>query len=233
MRCHGRHRKGLPRLVSLRQVGEPDGYGRYGILDVDEDTVLCHECGRRLQRLGVHLRVHGMDSAQYRAAHGLPRKLPLASLANRALVSEQVRSRMGSPAWERLVASRDPVAASRSRVRTLASAATVAAQTGKPNPGGGRPAKVRTCPWCGAEYTGRARSCGAASCVREAKAAANRGRPRPRPLTDAERAALLAVEGDARDAMVRDLQAAGVSSHSLGAALGIPDWQMSDRYPRG
>lgn len=57
--------------------------------------------------------------------------------------------------------------------------------------------------------------------------------PRPRPLTDEQRAALLEVDGEARDAMVRELQADGVSSRSLGAVLGMPDWQMSDHYPRG
>lgn len=34
-------------LITLRRVGDPDGHGQYGILDVDEESVLCHECGRR------------------------------------------------------------------------------------------------------------------------------------------------------------------------------------------
>lgn len=55
-----------------------------------------------------------------------------------------------------------------------------------------------------------------------------RGRSRPRALTDAERAALVAVETDSVDAMVRELQAAGASSRSIGAALGLLGWQMSD-----
>lgn len=61
-----------------------------------------------------------------------------------------------------------------------------------------------------------------------AKGAAVRGRSRPRALTDAERAALVAVETDSVDAMVRELQAAGASSRSIGAALGLLGWQMSD-----
>lgn len=231
-RCYDRRRRGLPRIVTLRQVGEPDGHGQYGILDVDDDSVLCHECGRRMVRLGRHLAIHGMTAAEYREAHGLPRQLPLAALGYRRAASVRVRARLGSPAWLRLVAARDPGRASRMRGRIPASAATVAAQTGRPNPGTGRTARVRSCPFCSAEYTGRGRSCGAVECVRQARAAASRGKARPRALTDAERAQLLAVEGAERDAMVRAMQQAGVSSRSLGAALGMADWLMSDRYPR-
>ena len=47
--------------------------GRYGILDLDETGVLCHECGRRLRGLGTHLlKAHDMTAADYRDAHGLP-----------------------------------------------------------------------------------------------------------------------------------------------------------------
>ena len=46
-RCYKRRLGGRPRLITLRRVGDPDGHGQYGILDVDEESVLCHECGRR------------------------------------------------------------------------------------------------------------------------------------------------------------------------------------------
>lgn len=211
-RCHNRYRKGLPRLVSLRQVGEPDGHGLYGILDVDEDTVLCHECGRRMQRLGRHLVVHGMTIAEYREAHGLPRKLALPRWRTGARCPSRCghgsgRQR-GSIWWRRgadgqaepgqRAASTDPGV---SMVRCRVHRAEGQLRRGRVRaPGEGR---------------GPARP------------------PRPRPLTDEQRTALLEVDGEARDAMVRELQADGVSSRSLGAVLGLLDWQMSDHYPRG
>lgn len=67
--------------------------------------------------------------------------------------------------------------------------------------------------------------------VAQARAAASRGKAGPRALTDAEREALLTIDGAERDAMVRELQQGGVSSRSLDAALGLADWQMSDRFP--
>lgn len=52
--------------------GAVDGHGHYGILERDNETVLCHECGQRLKSLGVHLkRIHNMTAAEYRKAHGL------------------------------------------------------------------------------------------------------------------------------------------------------------------
>lgn len=42
-------------------VGSPSGFGRYGVIDRDEDSILCHECGKRLAALGYHIRrVHDM-----------------------------------------------------------------------------------------------------------------------------------------------------------------------------
>ena len=57
-----------------RQVGEPDGYGRYGIMERGEDGALCHECGGWYVSVGAHAGpAHGMTAAQYRQAHGLAR----------------------------------------------------------------------------------------------------------------------------------------------------------------
>lgn len=133
-----------------------------------------------------------------------------------------------SQAWARLVASRDPVTASRSRGHTSTAPAVVAARAGQSSPSSGPRARVKLCTWCGSEHSGKGRSCGSAECMHLAKGAAVRGRSRPRALTDAERAALVAVETDSVDAMVRELQAAGASSRSIGAALGLLGWQMSD-----
>jgi len=58
--------------VVTKQVGDPDGFGVFGVVDVDGDGVLCHECGRRFTHLGLHAwRGHGITSAQYRERHGL------------------------------------------------------------------------------------------------------------------------------------------------------------------
>lgn len=113
------------------RIGDPDGHGRYGILDHDDGRVLCHECGRWWQHLATHLAGrHGIAAADYRQAHGLPFTLPL--------VGRQVRDAM-SAAWERnrpshlaaLDASRDPSAAteaSRSRAKPWAPATVAARQ---------------------------------------------------------------------------------------------------------
>ena len=96
--------------------GDPDGHGRYGYLDGDDERVICHECGRGYRSLAAHVHAtHGMTVADYRAAHGLPRGLPLVSPAISRAKSEQSRARIGTQAWEKLVAKRDPTAASRAR----------------------------------------------------------------------------------------------------------------------
>ncbi|WP_075817066.1 MucR family transcriptional regulator [Serinicoccus sp. CNJ-927] len=57
------------------RVGDPDGFGHFGIVDSDPEGVLCHECGRRFAHLGLHAwRGHGITADQYREQHGLPRK---------------------------------------------------------------------------------------------------------------------------------------------------------------
>lgn len=69
--------------------GDPDGHGRYGILDRDDDTgrVLCHECGRWWQHLATHLAgTHGIRAADYRARHGLS--------TGTALIGSQVRAKL-------------------------------------------------------------------------------------------------------------------------------------------
>jgi len=91
--------------------GSVDGHGRYGMLERDDDgRVICHECGRALEHLATHVRVHGVTASEYRERHGLAPGL--------ALVGETTRARM-SAAWERhrdehaavLAEHRDPAAA--------------------------------------------------------------------------------------------------------------------------
>ena len=102
MRCYKRHRRGQPRLATLRRVGDQDGFGIYGVLDVDEDGVLCHECGLRFRSVGQHVYMaHEMTAAEYREAHGLPRMQALISPEVAARLSEIATERIDTPATTR------------------------------------------------------------------------------------------------------------------------------------
>lgn len=90
------------------QVGDADGYGRYGILDETTQGLLCHECGRRYQHLASHItRGHKILVADYRTTHGLHASKPLVTVT----VSGKMRD-----AWDKnsaqhladLAAHRDP-----------------------------------------------------------------------------------------------------------------------------
>lgn len=157
----------------LPEEGSPSGFGRYGVVDRDEYTILCHECGQRFEALAYHLRrAHEMTADEYRAAHGLPRTAGLVSLGVSRTQSERARERVGSPAWQRLEAKRDPVAASHARdedaVRSPAvrrHAAIKGAEVSRTLRGTG---DVKTCPVCGAKYRGRPKSC-SPECAAQAK----------------------------------------------------------------
>ena len=43
-------------LVSQLSYGDPDGYGVYGVLQQSDDGcfLLCHECGKWFEHLGLH-----------------------------------------------------------------------------------------------------------------------------------------------------------------------------------
>lgn len=93
------------------RFGDPDGHGRYGILDQQAGRLLCHECGGWWRQLATHARYrHGMTAAEYRVEHGLSPRA--------RLVSDAVRQRLGQ-VWEhhrddhleRLDATRDPARA--------------------------------------------------------------------------------------------------------------------------
>ena len=53
--------------------GDPDGHGRYGILDLTEDgRLICHECGATALALGRHaVAHHDLTADQYREKYGL------------------------------------------------------------------------------------------------------------------------------------------------------------------
>ncbi|MBC3186351.1 MucR family transcriptional regulator [Corynebacterium sp. zg-331] len=175
-------------------VGSLDGYGLYGILDDDGQTVLCHECGFRYPALGNHVfAVHEMTARDYKVAHGLPKTRSLNSTAVSKKQSKRAKERVGSAGWKAFEARRDPVMASHSRdeeafklpaARDFAIAAFTQNLTSA-----GRAAKKHTCPICEASYTGSGATCGDEVCRRLA---------REKPLDlDAliERVYLIEVEG--------------------------------------
>lgn len=99
------------------RIGDTNGFGRYGILDVVDGLLICHECGRGWKQLATHLKgAHGILADEYRRAHGL-------ALTER-LVAPSVRKKM-SESWDRnaalhlasLDASRKPGAVAASHVR--------------------------------------------------------------------------------------------------------------------
>lgn len=73
--------------------GDPDGFGRYAALDIDDGgALLCHECGEWKEHLATHARMaHGITAADYRVKHGLG--------ATTKLVGPGPRERMRQ-AWE-------------------------------------------------------------------------------------------------------------------------------------
>lgn len=111
-----RDRAGKPLERDEPAVGSPDGHGQYGRLDEDETGLLCHECGGRYASLAAHVtRGHDMTAREYRLAHGLPLRRALMVESMRRARADRAAERVGSPAWKRLEAVRDPVAASAAR----------------------------------------------------------------------------------------------------------------------
>lgn len=114
MMHYKRHRAG--RDLAEPRVGFPSGYGRYGILDVDGDRVMCHECGRWLRSVGAHIgRAHDLTAREYRIVHGLPLGTALVAPDVSAASSRHAIARVGTEAWKRLESRRDPTAASHAR----------------------------------------------------------------------------------------------------------------------
>ena len=97
------------------RYGEPDGHGRYGMLDSDGTRLMCHDCGGWYGQLATHARlVHGYaDAAQYRAAHGLALTTRLVGAAASAAMSARWDAPDREARLARLAAARDPHAAHR------------------------------------------------------------------------------------------------------------------------
>ncbi|GAB3186099.1 hypothetical protein GCM10027060_26350 [Nesterenkonia halophila] len=105
------------------RVGEiPSGWGLLGVVDRDDEAVLCHECGRWLGSLVQHLRqAHGLTVDEHRDRHELPATIPLASQQMSQRLRETSRERIGSPEWQRFEAGRAEVTAEAQRKATEAS----------------------------------------------------------------------------------------------------------------
>jgi hypothetical protein len=138
-------------------LGDPDGYGRYGVLAEQPGGLVCHECGRTFPSLGLHAyRGHGMTAARYRERHGLQRTAGLIAADLRGRIRDKARARMASSAGQAFIQARDPQQAQAARLaqprpwRTPTRATNRAARAGK----GCR----------GTEVTGANPDCGAVFC---------------------------------------------------------------------
>lgn len=142
------------------KLGDQDGHGRYAQLDEDADGLLCHECGGRYRSLGAHAnRSHGMTADEYRAEHGIPRRISLVSASVSKALSEHATSRIGSESWNRMVEKRDPTAASHARTeesfRRRGEDAVASIETAKRNIKGVRKPVTRRCVVCDSPIVGR------------------------------------------------------------------------------
>ena len=158
MRHYKQARAGTLRITP--EVGSPDGYGHYGILDETSEGMLCHECGGRYQSLGSHVyRTHGIRAVDYKDTHGIPRGIPLITTDLHERQSAHAHTRLGTQGWRAFEEARDPTAAS--HARTIDSYATAGSTTqerreksianlAKATRRGRRP---RACAVCGTDIT--------------------------------------------------------------------------------
>lgn len=140
--------------------GDKDGYGRYGYVDETADRLLCHECGKHYKSLGAHVYgAHGMAADEYRAAHGIPQRIPLVTKAMSQTMSKHASSRVGTEAWQRLVEKRDPTAASRAKTpeayKLRGDDLARKIETSTRNLAGAKKPITRRCITCGALIKGR------------------------------------------------------------------------------
>lgn len=226
---YSRWRRGVP--VDQPRVGDPSGYGQWGVMDRGEHDVLCHECGQRYASVGSHAyAAHGITAREYRLRYGIPSTTPLVSLAVSRAHSRRATAQVGTPAWGRLEAARDPQAASDARDHTAfrrIGLEDVARDNGSAT------TSRRRCAWCGQGYRGRRRTC-SSECLHEIRSwAATQQAIRRRESSPAISPTDINLLGSDRQAeTVRRLQSAGISSRDIGIAIGrSPSW-MAAHYPR-
>lgn len=132
------------------ELGERDGWGRYGVVDEDAEGLLCHECGERHPHLGLHAwRRHGITARRYREIHGLHLRRGLVSAEIREKVTgNAAASYVGKNAFQ---AARDPAAASRAAAAAPGMSAAGRAAS-RIKHGTGRKGTVVECQWCGSLF---------------------------------------------------------------------------------
>lgn len=136
------------------EVGDPDGFGRYGAVDEDVGGLLCHECGERFVHLGLHVyKAHGITAAAFRAAHGLGRR-GLVAQSTRETIAENARTRFSQN--PNFVLRRDPFRATAARLEagSVISPAGLEAlrRANAGRRGQHRLGTVVVCEWCGAAF---------------------------------------------------------------------------------
>lgn len=137
------------------KVGEPYGYGLFGLLDEDADGLLCHICGWRGPHLGLHAyAAHGTSARQYKLEHGLRRSKGLVATAVLAKLAERGAAQM--PSRTGFIAARDPRKATAARLAggmPHSPAGAVASASGRQTPRVSRRVViVVTCAESGAEF---------------------------------------------------------------------------------
>lgn len=188
---YARQRRGTPITDNRPATGTPSGYGRYGILDDDGQTVLCHECGQRYPSVGAHLRLgHDLTARDYKIRHGLPLGTGLVAHAVSDAQSVRARERIGSHGWGRFEQARDPAAAAAARDETsfaVAARADGHAERARRNGARGRRVRVVQCVVCQAEWCPLPGGYTRRTCSRECWVAWKRLNPAVAPVRNADR----------------------------------------------
>lgn len=136
-------------------VGDVDGFSRYGILDEIPDGLLCHDCGWIGAHLGLHAyRAHQETADLYRARHGLLRDRGLVSTPVRAVIRSNAQA--GFKLRRAFVNARDPQRATRVRLdlNRTATPQEVAGRDVRMSQLGRRSrlGTVITCGWCQVQF---------------------------------------------------------------------------------
>ena len=136
------------------RIGQTSGHGRYGILDDDGTTVLCHECGRRFKSIAAHVvRTHGIPARTYKVAHGLPLGQALCSAAVSERMSASMRRVQDADYMREIATKVDQRAAAARRRETLAEhRAAFTSGVRAQRRFLARRAEIHTCPGCGAQW---------------------------------------------------------------------------------
>lgn len=100
-------------VVQEHHVGDPVHTGYWGIVDENDEGVLCYECGKRFQSLGTHLPgAHGMKAKAYKDKYGIPRGR---SLSIKKLRDANKRRALEKRLAKNLETTRDPYRALEAR----------------------------------------------------------------------------------------------------------------------